>query len=630
MQFRSLRTRFLVAGCVLVAATVGCGAWSAWTFLHLSSVVGETLKDSEETVDLSVALSDAIEREDDALLLFLAGKEDAAMAALDTQRRRFDAAYVQIMPLMHDDAEKQAAADLRRHVDAYRKLGDDLRQTVGSAEARYDAYHQHVNPALRQAVADCAQIRALNFGEMKQAGVQARTEARRSTMIVALVSLAALALSAAVTVRLAQAVLVPIRELARSVEAIRRDDLQYRVPVRSEDELGQLAEGFNRMVETLQEYRNSSLGELLLAKATLEATLAALPDAVVVVNPDGQIASKNPLADDLLHALGGGSAKDIRELPVRPAVVATVEAVLRGEEITAAHADLSQTLAVSLKGRNLKMLLTVAPIRDFLPRRQGAALVLADVTDFARLDELRTELVAVASHELKTPLTSLGMNLLLLRERADNLNPRQHELLGAALDGVEELGSTIDELLDLTRIEAGQLRLQHDRVDLLALARQLTQTLRPRFDDAEVRLRLVNDGPSAVVRGDAARLKIVFANLLVNALKYTPRGGEVLVRLWRQETGEPGAPQTLHLTVTDTGPGIAPGFRERVFEKFFRVEHQRESGQEGVRGAGIGLYLCRQIVEAHGGSIRCEGGDDDRGTRIHLQLADSPVAGGDV
>lgn len=157
--------------------------------------------------------------------------------------------------------------------------------------------------------------------------------------------------------------------------------------------------------------------------------------------------------------------------------------------------------------------------------------MLDDVTEFARLDELRGELMAVASHELKTPLTSLRMNLLLLQERADNLTSRQGEILAAAVHGLDELAATVDELLDLTRIEAGQLRLQMDRVDLDALARQTLQSLRPRFEDAEVRLSLVNDAPGAAVRGDAARLRIVFVNLLVNALKYTPRGGEVGVRL---------------------------------------------------------------------------------------------------
>ena len=137
--------------------------------------------------------------------------------------------------------------------------------------------------------------------------------------IVAGIALIALGLSTLVMVRLAQGILRPIRELMRSVEAIRRDDFKSRVSVDSEDELGQLAQGFNRMAETLGEYRESSLGELLLAKSTLEATMAALPDAVIVVDPDGQIVSKNPLAASVLNAIGGRRPSGSGTCPCRPA-----------------------------------------------------------------------------------------------------------------------------------------------------------------------------------------------------------------------------------------------------------------------------------------------------------------------
>ncbi len=224
--------------------------------------------------------------------------------------------------------------------------------------------------------------------------------------------------------RLARSVLGPVRELTRGVEAIRDDDLTHRVRVDSSDELGRLAEGFNRMAERLKEYRNSSLGELLLAKATLESTLAVLPDAVIVIAPDGRIVSANALAQALVRHSDGGEAGRIQELPLPADVVRVVEETLRGER-AGARSDLSQALTFSMGGQPLRMLVTVAPIPEFMPRQRGAVLVLADVTDFARLDELRGELVAVASHELKTPLTSLRMDLLLLGEQAENLTPRK-------------------------------------------------------------------------------------------------------------------------------------------------------------------------------------------------------------
>jgi NtrC-family two-component system sensor histidine kinase KinB len=620
MKVRSLRARFVLAGCLLVSSTVAVGAWSAFTFARLGAVVGGTLRESEQTIDLTTTLADALEREDDALLLVLTGEGARARDEWARQRRHFDEAYARLGEVLTSADERAAAAHLGEDAAAYRAAGDAL-LAAGRAEAG-PLYHGRVNPALRRAVADCQRIRELNYRLMQQAGVEAGREARRATGLVALLSLLALLGSTLVAVRLARAILRPVRELTRSVEGIRREDFSQRVSADSVAELRVLAEAFNRMAETLAEYRASSLGELLLAKATLEAALAALPDAVLVLDPDGRLVNSNPLGEEVLRALGGDGAGPVRELPLPPALRRAVDEALQGAAPADGRRDLGRALTVPLGGRPVKLLVRAAPIPNFLPRRRGAVLVLDDVTEFARLDELRSELVAVASHELKTPLTALQMNLLLLAERADGLAPRQRKVLEAAVGGAEELRATIEELMDLTRIEAGQLRLARERVDPAAVIATAARGLLPRFEDAEVALHVVNEAPGAAVRGDAARLRVVFANLLGNALKYTPRGGAVVVRLaWRPHGGD-GQP-LLEMTVTDTGPGIPAEFRERVFEKFFRVEDHRAEGAEGVRGAGIGLYLCRQIVEAHGGTIHAEPGEG-RGTRLVIGLQAEP------
>jgi NtrC-family two-component system sensor histidine kinase KinB len=618
MRSRSLRTQFLLAGCLLVAATAASGVWSALTFARLSAAVGETLRDSQEKIDLTAALAGTLEREDDALLLSLAGETGQAREDLHTLRERFAASLRQLRPMLRDTEEQAAASSLEKHVEAYQRAGDSLLAEVGRADAR-ELYHRSVNPALRQAVADCARVRELSFRSMERAGVRVRDEAWQATGVVTAISLAALVLSTVVAVRLARRIVGPVRELTRSVEAIRHDQLDQRVRVTSTDELGSLAEGFNRMAEKLADYRHSSLGELLQAKRTLEAALAALPDAVIVVDPLGQVMSMNPQARDLFQA-EAAAAGTFRELPLTPGVFQAVEATLHGQRTGNGRADMSQALSLARQGRPFKFLPHVAPIPEFLPRRSGAVIVFDDVTEFVRLDELRSELVAVASHELKTPLTTLHMNLLLLEERAQNLTAQQREILTTALLGAGELAVTIDELLDLTRIEAGQLRLVREPVDLHPLIEQVLASLRPRFEDAGITLRYLQSVAATIVRGDAARLKIVFVNLLTNALKYTSRGDTVSVQVTSMQNAAGPAMRPLQLAVTDTGPGIPAEFRERVFEKFFRVEHHRGEDAQGVRGAGIGLYLCRQIIELHGGTIHCEPGDDGCGTRIAVEL----------
>jgi NtrC-family two-component system sensor histidine kinase KinB len=300
------------------------------------------------------------------------------------------------------------------------------------------------------------------------------------------------------------------------------------------------------------------------------------------------VISHNERAASVLAAAGVSSLTRVEQLPASAADL--VRAVLA--DTTPAEAP--KPVVIQLGGERRIYL----PIAVSIPRT-GALAMLHDITEFDRVDTLRSELIAVTSHELKTPLTTLRMNLLLLGEEIRGLSARHREILGMAVQGCEELARTIDRLLDLSRIEAGKLRLAMERIDLNRLVDEVVKMYAPRFEEAELELAVVRDPAEAVVRGDPLRLAIVLSNLMTNAIKYTPAGGKVTVSMERDGDDD------IRVAVTDTGPGIPEDLRERVFEKFFRVEHVRPT-ERAPTGAGVGLYICRQIVEAHGGEIHCE------------------------
>jgi len=617
MSKLGLRTRFLLSGAALVLTTVASGVWSALAFARFSQVVGDTLRASEQTTEATASVAGALEREDDALLLWLSG-DTRAEAHLAVERASVEASFARLDALLVTPPEHAAAAALRDHIDAYQAAGDQLIAVARQPEA-LDGYHRGVNPLLRRAVGDAERIRDQHFRSTHEAAAWARDEARRATGIVAGISLGALLLSVIVSFRLARRIVWPLRILTASVDAVRRDDFERRVTPSSDDELGRLAEGFNRMAEHLAEFRRANIGEVLRAKETLEATLAALPDAVVLVDPDGMVSAANEIAGRVLGSAPGArpAVARIAELPLPAGAIEALHEALQGHRSADLTLRLERAIAVTLDGKERKLLPRVVPVPGFAAGRHGAVLVLYDVTELVRLDEMRVELVAVASHELRTPLTTMRMTLLMLQEGAGGLTARQQDLLTTALLGVEQLSTTVDEFLDLTRIEAGQLRLAWDRVDLAALVGQAARAAGPRCEEGAVELEVrVEEGIPASVWGDAARLQVVIANILTNALKYTPRGGVVTVRV---TSGGPVSGPAVHIAVTDTGPGVPPEYRERIFEKFFRVEHHR-GGDDGVRGSGIGLYVSKQIVEAHGGRITCGAGAEGRGTTIDVAL----------
>ena len=246
---------------------------------------------------------------------------------------------------------------------------------------------------------------------------------------------------------------------------------------------------------------------------------------------------------------------------------------------------------------------------------------------------MRVELVAVASHELRTPITTMRVTLSLLSEAASQFSARQREMLETAVLGCEQLAATVDTFLDLTRIETGELTLLLEQLDVAKLAADIMQVFAPRCEASGISLRCSVDSKTPAIRGDAVRLKAVLSNLLSNALKYTPSGGEIAIEVDptpRSETARSAAPRVMtdaagardvRITVTDTGPGIPAEYRELVFEKFFRVEHYQPPREErGARGAGIGLYLSRRVIEAHGGAILCDAPPPGRGTKMRILL----------
>ena len=236
-------------------------------------------------------------------------------------------------------------------------------------------------------------------------------------------------------------------------------------------------------------------------------------------------------------------------------------------------------------------------------------MVLNDVTRFRLLDQLKTDLVATVSHELKTPLTSVRLAVhVLLEEAVGPLTPKQVELLVDARDNAERLLALIEQLLALARLQrpgGGEHRQPEDPADLL---RRAADAVRPRAEDQHVELEVRADGPVPLVAVDPDRIGLALKNLVDNAVTYTPSGGRVTL------SAAPAADGRVELAVSDTGVGIPPEYLPHVFERFFRVP-----GQSHPAGTGLGLAIVKEVVTAQGGGVACES-TPGRGTTFRVTL----------
>ena len=613
-----LRLRFVVAAGLLVATTVTASVWTFFALTRLSGVVTDTVQQSESVTAVTSRLAGALEREDDAVLLILAGDERGTQELI-RERAVVDRALAELFDVLGPNDERELATPLREALRAYRQASDGVVSVAPERDALVQ-YHQRANPVLRRVVALTTSIRDRHFELARAAVGGARDQAASARRIVLLITLVALGIAVLVAWHLTRTVVGPVRQLMRGANAIRQGRFDERIDVASRDELGELATSFNQMADDLSEFRRTNISEVLKAKNTLEATLEALPDAVVLLDAQGQVQSINRAAVSALASAGIREPRRLQDLRLEGLDVTAVTRAIETGAGTVSPADLARTIRVEQDGTVQRLLPRVVPVPALTPQQGGAVLLLYDVTELVRLDEMRSELVAVASHELQTPLTTLRMTLLMLQERSAVLAEPERELVATSLIGVEQLTETIHEFLDLTRIEAGELRLNLEPVHVSAVIAEALRRIegQAKAQGVSVNARFAPDLPR--VLADPLRLRAVFDNILSNALKYTPNGGRIAIESHRiQSQGREGI-DALSVSVGDTGPGIPAQFRSRIFDKFFRLEHHQAESRAGARGAGIGLYMCRQIVELHGGQIACGSGLDDRGTHITVTL----------
>jgi signal transduction histidine kinase len=240
--------------------------------------------------------------------------------------------------------------------------------------------------------------------------------------------------------------------------------------------------------------------------------------------------------------------------------------------------------------------------------QQRAALARRNV-ELQKLDRLKDELIALVSHELRTPLTSIhGYLDLVLEGRSGDLTAEQREFLAIVRRSADRLLALVNDLLFLAQAEAGMLKITREPADLVALAEESLQGARPSADAAGVELEL--DAPESLAADvDGSRVVQLLDNLVSNAIKFTPSGGHVCVRVARRA-------DRASIVVSDTGMGISAEDQARIFSRFFRTA---EAGHEAIQGTGLGLTITKTIAEAHGGSISVAS-EPGRGTRFTVEI----------
>ena len=410
-----------------------------------------------------------------------------------------------------------------------------------------------------------------------------------------------------------QRIVQPVRRVAAATQRFASGNLSERVDVPGEDEIGELARNFNTMAEAIQTEREKlerQKRDLERLASELRSVLDSTIDGIVLTDLDGNVQLANRPLRRLAVELGfRGGANVIDQLLSVADKVSDSDRYVQTLERLRAHPEQPSADEFELLGGERTFVGYTAPVRGE-EGSIGRIWTLREVTQERELDRLKDEFVATVSHELRTPLTSLMGFLEMLREgEAGELAPEQERFLAIIHRSSERLQRLVGDLLFVARLDAGglQLHLEED----VALDDVVAEAVESASADARshhVALQLERDGRISV-RGDRERLGQLVTNLLSNAVKFTPAGGSVTARVFKED-------KLGVIEVEDTGIGIPKSEQERLFQRFFRSSTATD---QAIPGTGLGLAITRAIAEAHDGRItfRSEPGE---GTCFRIEL----------
>lgn len=477
----------------------------------------------------------------------------------------------------------------------------------------YDRFRENTSDPIRYAALrkDLLHIISLNMETIQKRSSIAGDTAENAIKWIGAGSILCLIIALSLLVFMPGNIANPIREFTESIQNIAARNYSERVILRRNDEFQSMAVAFNTMAEKLQEYNSSNLSKVLTEKKRIEALVDNIQEPVIGLDENSNILFMNNKALQItnLHK---------EEVIGKPA-----------QEIAAKN-DLMQTLikdlfitkpsSVPLKiyfdnkesyFQKEVMPINIVPTGETSVQHIGSVIFLKNITTLKELDSAKTNLMATVSHELKTPISSIKMSTQLLEnKKIGNLNAEQTQLIDSINEDLERLLNIVGELLNMTQIETGNIQLSIISANPREILDYAINATKVQAEQKSIHFAITYSEQVPPVLADREKTAWVLINLITNAIRYSHEGSTIYLTVSTKRN-------KVLFSVRDTGQGILPEYREKIFERYFKIPGSNKSG------TGLGLAISKEFIEAQGGeiSLRSEYGEGSEFT-VSLNKSD--------
>lgn len=578
----------------LVALIAVVGITASANLFNLSEAIDGLMIANYKSINAAAKMTEAIERQDSAVLIYINVSTQSGKELFTASNEEFLKWFNVDANNITEGGEGELIDNIQASYSRYINLFLDLQEVFnkqGTEQANI-FYNDRILPEFINTKNALKELSLMNEKAMFSSKDGATEHAKNSMYFVLGISILATILGFGFSRFFTNRFLTPITQLTQTMKLVKAGDLNQQAHINTQDEIGELSIEFNNMTKRLQQYEQSTMGQLLVEKSKSLAIVKSISDPLIALDTDYRIILLNDAFEGIFkveeevlvnkHFLEGIRNGEIFDF-ISSAYKSEDESRQKIFMVRSGHEDFYfNVIVTAVKDNNAKL--------------SGLIALFQNVTQLKQLEKIRTDFIATISHEFKTPLTSIMMGTdVLADEGMGVLNEEQKQFVQAIREDGERLAKLVNDLLELTRIESGRAVYKFQKY---AIDDIIDCSVKPFYQlavqqDKNLYFKCEEDLP--YVRADFEKITWVLNNLISNALKYTDAGDEIVV-------GAEAKANKVVISVKDTGRGIPEEYIPHIFEKFVQVK----DGDFEVRGTGLGLAVVKEIIQAHSGEIWCE------------------------
>lgn len=584
----SLRAKIFLGFTVILLIMFLAAVWSIYNFYRLNESINLTMQENYSSIIAADNIGKALDDQLHALTVMYNQSFEEGEKLFEKSKEDFFYWYDKARKSAYTKEEKNILDSLNYKYDNFLKYlynNIDYKIYVNKKGKAFNVEFVTIVYQIKELKKKSNQILEINHKLLNKAVEETETITQTATFFIVVILLGAIFISVVFSTKFSNYVVRPLTKLRKSVEHISEGNFNERIEIdENSDEINSLAEEFNKMSEKLQKYEQLNLSKILFEKKKSELVIESMNEPVLMVDENLNVLLSNKSFNEVFNDILNDKSKLKRLLNRSDTEIKTENqdiyhdkeiVVFKGKDGTQKY---FQIIEASLK----------IPEKDM----KGTVYVFNDITRYQELDKMKSEFVAKVSHELKTPLTSMGMAIGIIEDGiAGNLTDKQKELIASIKEDYERLNKLVYEILELTKLEANRDRIKFENFEAKKLLEHISKKFEPIAKEKNIELNVFDYSGGAMIKGSYDHMLSAIENLIYNSIKFTPNNGKITVEQ-NLENGK------VNIIISDTGIGISPENLKKIFDKFIQIDDTAPGS------LGLGLSIAKEIIEIHNGEIK--------------------------